>query len=393
MFRNALRASLLSAAVVAVVPPTAEANGHGRVVEETVYTPTSSILALPTAYVVPTSSVVSYAPTSYVTTSYVPTSYVTTSYVPTTYFARSYVPTAYVVEPTSYVATRYVYRPRWYARSWSRPYVTTSARYYYADDVLATAYYLPTTTTLDLPVIPTSYTADACCVSVDPCAVPSGPAVSTGSARAPSAPVTNGSSNGSGDGAFNPDAGDNGDTPRLEGARKRIRSETRPGGGTGAAGTKSNTATANSGTTGGASSTPTGGNEGGSSIVDPPNPVKPADDGGPAPSGDADRREARRPVYTTTARSTLRGQVISVTDGKGTAALKVTLADARGRFKDRAVTTDKDGRFAVTLPEGDWTVAVPSSAAGQVIEQPITVAGGLITDDRDREITSLTINR
>jgi hypothetical protein len=75
--------------------------------------------------------------------------------------------------------------------------------------------------------------------------------------------------------------------------------------------------------------------------------------------------------------------------------VNVVIASAVGRFRDRTVTTDADGRFSAVLPEGDWTVRVPAAGSNPDADSvwPITVAGGLITDDQDREVATLTINR
>jgi len=73
--------------------------------------------------------------------------------------------------------------------------------------------------------------------------------------------------------------------------------------------------------------------------------------------------------------------------------VQVTLTDARGRFKDKTKVTGDDGTFSVVLPEGDWSVQVPSTDGKTVLERPITVSGGLITDDKDTAVSMLTFNR
>ena len=92
-------------------------------------------------------------------------------------------------------------------------------------------------------------------------------------------------------------------------------------------------------------------------------------------------------------RSLLQGRVVSATTGTPEKDLNVVISSAVGRFRDRTVTTDKDGRFSVVLPEGDWNVRVPVAGSKADSIWPITVAGGLITDDQDREVATLTINR
>jgi hypothetical protein len=126
----------------------------------------------------------------------------------------------------------------------------------------------------------------------------------------------------------------------------------------------------------------------------------------PPPGLDPTTYQARRPALAdpavkpvaATARTILRGRVVSASTGAPETGLAVTVADARARFKDRELRTDANGAFSTSLPEGDWTVKVARVGAGPddpnpSINTPITVSGGLITDAQDREVTTLTINR
>ena len=114
-----------------------------------------------------------------------------------------------------------------------------------------------------------------------------------------------------------------------------------------------------------------------------------------------DFQEARRPALrdedvrrVETARSTLSGRVMSAVSGKPESGVAIVVSDFQKRFRDRLATTDANGEFEVVLPEGDWTVSVPKvSGGGQSIDRAVTVGGGLITDDQNREVTRLTINR
>ena len=55
--------------------------------------------------------------------------------------------------------------------------------------------------------------------------------------------------------------------------------------------------------------------------------------------------------------------------------------------------TDAFGRYAVRLPDGDWTVKV-TSASGKVYSvSEVTVSGGQISDELGRDVPTLTINR
>lgn len=114
----------------------------------------------------------------------------------------------------------------------------------------------------------------------------------------------------------------------------------------------------------------------------------------PALSRNAGETPSPRTGVGTGTRSMLQGRVVSAATGAPEKGLNVVISSAVGRFRDRTVTTDNDGRFTAVLPEGDWTVRVPVAGASSADSVwPITVAGGLITDDQDREIATLTINR
>lgn len=61
-------------------------------------------------------------------------------------------------------------------------------------------------------------------------------------------------------------------------------------------------------------------------------------------------------------------------------------------FVDRRTMSDALGRFAITIPDGDWEVSVPDSK-GKSVSQKITVSGGVITTDKGREIPSIDFIR
>lgn len=354
MLARVTRILALTTGMLAPMAPAAQAAQWATVVGETVYTPTSSVLALPTAYV----------PTSY---SYLPTSY---SYTPTVYTSTSWLSPTYYVEPTAYVVRR---PARYYVpRRYVRPYVATSRVYSY--DLTPTAYYVPATTTLDLPLVRTS--AEVCCEPEPVCATET---------AAP--PVDNAAKS----------ASNNDPEPAYNDPSKTVKSTPRNGG----------TNADRTGSTGANPSKPAAGtNTGGAAAADPSPPDRPAPDGGagdaakdleipdnpPGKPGDLDRRNSLRPVLNT-ARSTLRGKLLSAVDGKPEKGVKITAIDARGRFRDKVATTDDTGRFAIVLPEGDWMVVVPTADNKSTTEQAVTVSGGLITDAQDREVSNLIVNR
>lgn len=375
MTRLFLRISFL--ATVLIVSSAGETQAaRPIIVSETVYTPTSSILTVPTSYV-------STVPTSYVSTSYLPTAYV----VPTSLSYSGlqtvrYSPTSYYLTESAYILPRRVYRPTTYysPRSYYLPrtYVTRSLVDY---DLTPTSYYLPTT--IDMPLVTTS--ASSLCCEVQPACDTVAPA-----AAAPSVPANNGSSNGSS--TFNPDTGTNGETPSLENPNKVIESSPK-------AAAPVVPKDSSVGTPPAAPAQPPA-NSAAPAEVNPSNPVAPAPDEdllGPPPAEPPTaglQHEVQRPVYrASTARSTLHGKIVSATDGKPEKGVTITLADARGRFKDKMKVTGDDGTFSIVLPEGDWTVLVPSADGKTVIERPITVSGGLITDDKDTAVSMLTLNR
>lgn len=420
MFAFSLR--VLAPSLVAAVLLLGNTAARAQTYVERVYVPTStSILVEPTSYYVPTSSVV-YAPTSavYATTSVLrPTSY----YVPTRYVASSsilstsyYVPSSYVVQRTGFLGlgrTSY-YVPSSSIRSTSY-YVPTSATFY-----RPTRYYLPTTTTL---AFPTLSSATVCCDS-QPVAVYDAPVVSERVISSdeglemqeipPSASARSSANSGS---SASPSGASS--EPALN--SNVLRSQ--PTNGTSQPATPP-AAPESSGLSQPPAQEPDPVPAPPASEVVPPPvtpgelpppvvaPAAPSDLPGVAPAapelinpsavnGVPDFQEARRPALrdedvrrVETARSTLIGRVISAVSGKPESGVAVVVTDFQKRFRDRLATTDANGEFEVVLPEGDWTVSVPRvSGGGQNIERSVTVGGGLITDDQNREVTRLTINR
>lgn len=370
---------LVAAMMLALAVPEASAYpGFGRRAYETVYVPSSgSILLDSTAY---------YVPTVYASTSY---------YVPTVYTSTSYVPTRYVVSSTSYLRPTAYYVPTRYVVE--RPVVSTSS-------IVERAYYVPTVTALDLPLVRTTSSSPLCCddtlgsssgiVSDEPVyALPPeasnddtneipAPANRPSGSSASSSPVSGGEPD------LNP-----GDIHRQPPVTRQ--SDSPP-----PAGQPSNTA------------------EDPLPLIDPnddppaprpapagldinPPPAPPAEDVSRAPSATdgGSQRTTLRPTYTrplAEARSQLLGKVLSAVSGDPEDGVLVTLTNRSGRFEPRTATTASDGTFSITLPEGDWTVAVPKPndpAGALTIDRDITVSGGVITDDQDRQVTLMSINR
>lgn len=260
---------------------------------------------------------------------YEPTAY----YLPTRYVAtESYVPTSYVLSSSAYVVPTTYVAPTSYVVRRYQPTVTYRP----------TTYYL--STGLDVPLV-TTRASSACCDPAPPaCETASGAVV-----ERPLPPPVSGSPRSSG-GVSNPDA-TSGGTPLLD--------------------------------PGVLNSTP---RNGGATDTEKPLVPEPTDTGVPPVSS----RDALKPPVS--ARGALQGKVLSAATGKPEKGVEVTFANAVGRFRDRNATTDDQGRFSVVLPEGDWTVKVARDSGG-TIDRDLTVAGGLVTDEKDRPVAALTINR
>jgi hypothetical protein len=130
-------------------------------------------------------------------------------------------------------------------------------------------------------------------------------------------------------------------------------------------------------------------------------PVAPADDLDlqAAPQDGTVRHDTRRPALTaprtirSVARNVLFGRVRSRQSDEPEEGVEVLISSRSNSFQDRVALSDAFGRFAVKVPDGDWTVKVtmPSGRVYSVSE--ITVSNGLITDDGGRAVPSLTITR
>jgi hypothetical protein len=349
MTRLFLRVSFLSAVLIVSSAANSEA-AWPIVVSETVYSPASSILTVPTSYAVPTSY-------------FVPTSL---SYSGLQTY--SYRPTSYYLTESAYALPRRYYRPTTYYVP--RRYVTRSLVDY---SLTPTSYYLPTT--ISSPLITTS--ASSLCCDVQPACESVAPAA---------APTARANTGNTGSSTFNPDADNAGETPSLEDTNKVIRSTPKAA---------APVAPKDSSVGPMPDLPPEPVEPAAPAEINPGVPTAPAPDDllGPPPTAGL-QHEVQRPIYrASTARSTLRGKIVSANDGKPEKGVTVTLSDARGRFKDKTKVTGDDGSFSVVLPEGDWSVLVPSTDGKTVLERPITVSGGLITDDKDTAVSVLTLNR
>ncbi|MGA7497658.1 MAG: carboxypeptidase regulatory-like domain-containing protein [Isosphaeraceae bacterium] len=377
--------------------------------------PTASVLALPTSYVVAGTYAV---PTSYTIPTVYATAYVTESALlaPTTYVAPTYYETRF--RRGGLFGRRLVETTRAYYLPTTAYYPTT---YYYPTTFYPTTYYYPTTfsspTVLDTSVVSTGYTtarSSNCCggetiVAAAP-AVRMYPSEQTPVATTP-APRTNTRSRTSPiQSEPAEDDSINSNVPELPPREPAPRSDA-------------------SGAAAGRSDSPPPSpfprrSPGGSAQPKPasPNmsPTSPASSGGverptapvgpedlePAPgsgetsgAGSGGRRVVQKPVLPASRevrsqyRNVLFGRVKTRDTNEPEEGVRVTISNRTNAYADRVALTDAFGRFAVKVPDGDWTVNVtmPSGRAYSVSQ--ITVSNGLINDDIGRDIPSLVITR
>lgn len=368
---------LLPRALVTAVPLWAvlaanacAAGGLGPV--ETVYVPTSSVVSVPTSYVVPSSYLLS---TSY---SYaVPTVYTSSVLTPTYYVS----PSAYVVP--SYVATGYTVSRRYV----ERPLVATRRVYTY--------YPTAWTTALDYPVVATSASypvVDDCGTTVlaSPAPAPAAPAAAPPAERRPSSTIDSVPAN---EPALNSTPSNSSSTP----------ANPSPPPASGPTEPSSPPPATPAPEPGGEAGAPAGGTQtpaGGGATVPPASapPVAP----GASLNPESTRREAQRPKPPETLQRTaasyrniLEGRVLSRATGQAEEGVRLVFSDPMRRFEDRVVVSDALGRYAVSLADGDWIVSVqmPSGRLLAVNDIRITVSGGHIMNNKGREIPSLNITR
>ncbi len=111
------------------------------------------------------------------------------------------------------------------------------------------------------------------------------------------------------------------------------------------------------------------------------------------------RRESQKPAgyiprtLRPEFRNILFGSVKARETGEPEEGVRVTVSSRTKAFEDRVQETDAAGRFAVRVPDGDWTVKVTMPSGRVYAVSQITVTGGAITDDGGRDIPSLVITR
>jgi hypothetical protein len=321
------------------------------------------VVYYPTTWYSPTGWVSSravYVPTSaYVTTgAYWPTTYATTSYVTPSVYTPTYYSPTYYYSPTSYYVET-AYRPRLLDRIFAqRPVYNTSS------------YYLDLTPTSYLTYSPTSWAVPTVS-TFDPCATTSDSFVSGGASNvAPTA-------------ATGSKAGSNGATPP-----RAVQSQPKANGNNG------------NESTGGAESDRPGEPSLDFERLSRPLPEDGAGNQGTPNTDGSTQRTSLRPRPTELSAkptgispSALQGEVVSATDGKPVASVRLVFTDARATYRDRQKTTDAQGRFDVILPNGDWDVSVADASGKLVPYGSITSANGRFYGADDRVISSLRLNQ
>ena len=390
--------------------------------------PTASVLALPTSYVVAGT----YA---------VPTSYA----IPSVY-ATAYVTESAMLAPTTYVAPTY-YETRFRRRGlFGRRLVQTTRAYYIPTTAYyPTTYFYPTTfyspTVLDTAVVSTGYTTTGssdCCggtmIAANTATVRSYPSDQAPVATAPapqtprprSAPLRSQAAEEESfdstvpqlparEQATKPEASTEAagltESPPRPPVPVRQQTTAPPTGvgatqakpappTTGSTGTQALPKTGTPKTAAPAQTTPGG--------VERPTAPSGADDLQPAPAGAGDdmfgsgtsgRRVSQKPAYTTSRvlrseyRNVLFGRVKSRDTNEPEEGVRVTLSNRTNTYAERVALTDAFGRFAVKVPDGDWTVNVTMPSGRSYSVSQITVSNGLISDDIGRDIPSLVITR
>jgi hypothetical protein len=418
---------------------------------ESWFTPTAYVEVLPTSYYVDAP----YVSTAYYTSAYtIPSAYYATAYtVPSAYYATAYTyPAAYYYSsaytyPASYYATAYTVPasyyysyayPTSYVAAAYTPLVASSYTYAYPTSYVATSYsplvassysYVPTSyyypSVYQSPITysPTYYTA------VPTVAMASSPCDGTTTApRTYQRPAS-----GTGTGTNPRTAPKDVESSAVD---EPAKTDTTSGSGTGAGATKQRSSLGTPSDTGLLEPkpidstttppvvptvpkskeildpvTPSGpagdATKGAGGSGSPPPPIAPAGTEGEPPTlitpKDKDglvqrsaRRYVSRPFVRTTAKgdlNLLEGLVKSGVTGLPEEGVELTVSNKTRAFADRRIRSNSSGRYAVRLPDGDWTVSVTLNDGSLYPVRGLTVSNGQIVDDLGRDIPTLTITR
>ena len=118
-----------------------------------------------------------------------------------------------------------------------------------------------------------------------------------------------------------------------------------------------------------------------------------------APRTSGQRRDSQRPVPTTPRfiRPELRNVLVGRVKARGTSepeeGVRVSISNRQNTSERREALTDAFGRFAIRVPDGDWTVSVTMPSGRVYSVSQIIVTNGQITDEIGRDVPSLVITR
>ena len=118
-----------------------------------------------------------------------------------------------------------------------------------------------------------------------------------------------------------------------------------------------------------------------------------------APRTSGQRRDSQRPVLTTPRyirpelRNVLFGRVKALDTSEPEEGVRVSISNRQNTSERREALTDAFGRFAMRVPDGDWTVSVTMPSGRVYSVSQIIVSNGQITDEIGRDVPSLVITR
>ena len=118
-----------------------------------------------------------------------------------------------------------------------------------------------------------------------------------------------------------------------------------------------------------------------------------------APRTSGQRRDSQRPVLTAPRfirpelRNVLFGRVKARDTSEPEEGVRVSISNRQNTSEGREALTDAFGRFAMRVPDGDWTVSVTMPSGRVYSVSQIIVSNGQITDEIGRDVPSLVITR
>ena len=92
-------------------------------------------------------------------------------------------------------------------------------------------------------------------------------------------------------------------------------------------------------------------------------------------------------------RNVLFGRVKARDTSEPEEGVRVSISNRQNTSERREALTDAFGRFAMRVPDGDWTVSVTMPSGRVYSVSQIIVSNGQITDEIGRDVPSLVITR